>query len=122
MKNLLLQIIDTIKEHNWCFKHNGACSTCGMMDVKDELKKYDIDDIIDGFEELDFEDNEIRENIVGLEKLYSLMSGPYTVWNAKSKIHRLGISLKSKAYKDPYLMRILASDYDTYWTKWEKNQ
>lgn len=119
MKNLLLQIIDTIIENKWCFKHNGACSTCGMMDVKNELKKYNIDKIIEAFEELNFEDTDVAENIVGLEKLYSLMTGPYTVWNAKSKINRLNISLNSKEYDHPYLSRILASDYNTYWTKWE---
>ena len=119
MKNLLLQIIDTIIENKWCFKHNGACSTCGMMDVKNELKKYNIDKIIEAFEELNFEDTDVTENIVGLEKLYSLMTGPYTVWNAKSKINRLNMSLKSKEYDHPYLSRILASDYNTYWTEWE---
>ena len=29
--------------------------------------------------------------------------------------------MESQEDKHPYLLRILASDYDTYWTKWEEN-
>ncbi len=121
MKNLLLQIIDIIIENKWCFNHNGACSTCGMIDVKNELKKYNIDDIVESFKELNFNESAVKKNIVGLEKLYSLLTGPYTVWNAKNKINKLRIFLESQEDKHPYLLRILASDYDTYWTKWEEN-
>ena len=122
MKNLLLQIIDIIIENKWCFNYNGACGTCGMQDVKNELKKYNIDDIIESFKELNFEDTDVAENIVGLEKLYSLITGPYTVWYTHNKINKLRIFWESKEYKHPYLLRLLASDHDTYWAKWQEKQ
>ncbi len=121
MKNLLLQIIDTIIENKWCFNYDGSCGTCGMMDVKSELKKYSIDEIIESFKELNFKESDVKKNIVGLEKLYSLMTGPYTVWNAQYKINELEVFFESKKDKNLYISRILASDYDTFWTKWKEN-
>ena len=122
MKNLLLQIIDTIIENKWCFKYNGSCSTCGMMDVRNELKKYNIDEIINSFKNLDFDDIEVQKRMVGLKKLYSLMTGPYTVWNAQDKINELKVFLESEIDKNPYISSLLESDHDTYWTKWEENR
>jgi len=122
MTNLLIEILNNITVSQWCFNYNGACSTCGMMDVKNELKKYGIDEIVESFENLDFEDREVQKYIVGLEKLFSLMTGPYTVWNDRNKIKELRELLKSKENDNPYIERLQASDYKTFWDNWSLQQ
>jgi len=122
MSNLIIQIIDTILDNKLCFNYNGACSTCGMVDVKNELKKYSIDEIVSDFEDLDFEDEEIQKYIIGLEKLFSLMTGPYTVWDNRNKVDDLKEFLKSKQNENRYIERLLASDHKTFWDNWHLQQ
>jgi len=122
MSNLLIEIIDTILDNKLCFNYNGACSTCGMKDVKNELKKYSIDEIIIGFKNLDFKDREVQKYIVSLEKLFSLMTGPYTVWHNQNKLKDLKEFLRSKQNDSRYIERLLASDYKTFWDNWNLQQ
>lgn len=119
MNNLIIEILNKITASNLCFQYDGACSTCGMMDVKHYLKKYSIDEIVDGYKDLDFENKEVQEYIIGLEKLFSLMTGPHTVWNDRNKIKELTEFLKLEQNDNPYIKRLLESHSETYWNKWE---
>jgi len=122
MTNLLIEILDRITVNDWCFGYNGACSTCGMMDVKNELKKYSMDEIIEGFESIDFAKIGFQKNIVGLEKLFSLITGPHAVWSNQDKIKRLKKFLASKQNSSHYFTRLLKSDYRTFWDQWSLEQ
>lgn len=122
MTNLLIEILNNITVNKWCFNYNGACSTCGMAEVKNELNKYTIDEIVDGFKNLDFENKEVQKNIVGLEKLFSLMTGPYTVWNDRGSIEALKDFFKSNKNTNPYIKRLKTSDYKTFWDNWSLQQ
>lgn len=82
--SILLKIIEKIKKENWCFGYAGACGTCGVMDVKKELKKYSFKDIIEAFENIDFNEKTLdRQKIDDLSNIYALITGQYTVYSEK---------------------------------------
>ena len=122
MTNLLIKIIDIILENNWCFMYNGSCGTCGMGEVKKELKKYTLDEIIDAFKNLDFKNIEVQKYICEIEKLYSLITGPYGVWKDQNKIEELREYVQLQESDSTYIKRLQASDYETFWDNWSLQQ
>ena len=117
--SLVIDIVDKILLNKWCFNYNGSCGTCGMSDVKNELKKYHINEIIDSFKNLDFENKKVQKNIVGLKKLYSLITGPYTVWHNQDKVDEFREFLKLNKDDNPYIEQLQESDYKIYWENWK---
>lgn len=118
--SLLNQIIDEIRKNKWCFNYNGACSTCGMEDVKNYLAQYKIDEIIRSFEEYDYENivSERSYYFIGLKKIYSLLTNYYEEFDFGSFEQRL-----SKLYPENiYAQEVISSNYNTYWDAWEKKQ
>ena len=73
--NILIELIDKIKQERWCFGYNGACSTCGMRDVHNEIRRYDPREIVESFEKLYIDDYEkFEEYLTPLKGIYSLIT------------------------------------------------
>jgi len=122
-KNILFLIIEKILEKKWCFGYGGACSTCGMRDVKNELKNYSFEEIIKAFESLDFDNNILCEKYsIELEKIYSLITGQYTVYRRDYNFKILEDNIRNN-YPNNLLIRSLISSNDkVYWKKWREKQ
>jgi hypothetical protein len=121
--NLLFKIIEKIENEKLCFKYSGACSTCGMMDVKRELKKYSFEDIIEAFESLDF-NNEIlmKKYSDGLKKLYSLITGQYTVYYNRYDFNIFENKLRNNFPYNYFANSLIASNDKRYWKNWKYRQ
>jgi hypothetical protein len=118
--NLLLKIIHKIHDNKWCFNFNGACSTCGMQDVKSELKNYRLKDVIVAIETFDFENETLcRKYITDLQKIYSLVTGKYSVYLEKYSFFEFEKNLKNNFQDNQFVECLLEANYNTYWRKWK---
>lgn len=120
-ENILLKLIDKINEEKWCFQYWGSCTTCGMMDVKRELKKYSFEDIIEAFRDLDYNDN-VAEHREGLYKIYSLITGDNTVYTENFNFLDFEKKLKEKYPNNAIVSALIFSNYYTYWENWSLRQ
>lgn len=123
-ENILFTIIDRIETKGWCFKYNGACSTCGMMSVKKELKKYTFEEIIQGFNQIDYNNEPLCiKYITALEKIYSLVTSHHTIYKTKDYSFKVFETLLRTRYPNNYYVdSLINSNSITYWHKWEQKQ
>ncbi len=123
-ENILFTIIDKIETNEWCFKYNGACSTCGMMSVKKELKKYTFEEIIQGFDQIDYNNDLLcAKYITALEKIYSLITSRNTICKTKEySFKTFEIQLRTRYPNNYYVDSLINSNSITYWHKWEQKQ
>ncbi len=126
-ENRLFIIIKKILEEKWCFNYDGACGTCGMINVKKELQKYSFEEIIKSYETLDFKNNILcKRYIQELKKIYSLITGRYTVYNALFDFNKLDEKLTKKYPKNLLVGSLISSNnksnykLSAYWWGIEK--
>lgn len=122
--NVLIELIDKIHKENWCFQFNGACSTCGMQDVHNEIRKYDGHVIIESFEKLYVNDfNKFVEYLTPLRAIYSLITYNYApLWFTSFNFKRYEKDILEK-YSDGnnYVWKhLFSSNAVTYWAAWQK--
>lgn len=122
-KNILFLIIEKILEKKWCFKYGGTCTTCGMKDVKDELKDYSFKEIIKAFESLDFDNDILCEKyIIELKMIYSLITGQGTVYKEEYNFRVLEDKIRNNSPNNSLICSLISSNDKAYWENWREEQ
>jgi len=122
--NTLIKLIGKIHQERWCFKFNGGCSTCGMKDVHNEIRKYDSYEIIESFENMYIDDGDtFIEYLTSLQVIYSLITYIYAPEWFKSFDFVQYEKMILEKYKNTnaYAWKTLfSSNATTYWKAWQK--
>jgi len=105
---------------------NLSYHSSGMRNVKRELKQYPFKDIINAFENLDFSNkifiDEYFKYAEGLKKIYSLITGQYTVYHNQYDFNVFEKKLQKKFPNNDLIDSIIMSNYKTYFENWNKKQ
>lgn len=120
--NLLNKIIDQIETKKWCFNYGGACSTCGMRDVKTYLSEYQFEEIMENFKEYDYTNNSIDPIYKsGLQKIYSLLTG-FTIFKNKFDFSEFENQLIYRYPNNHFVKSLINCNSVTYWKQWKIRQ
>lgn len=115
--SLLNKIIDQIEAKTWCFNYGGTCSTCGMIDVKTYLSKYQFEEIMQNFKDYDYSNISInRVYASGLQKIYSLLTG-YTIFNNEFDFSEFEQDLINRYPNNHFVKSLINCNSVTYWVQ-----
>ena len=122
-QNLIDIILKEIKVKKWCFNYGGACSTCGMQDVKRYLENYSFAQILNAFETYDYCKYISFDTEDGIKKLYSLITGNYYEPAKQSNFDFVEFEkrLLEKHPRCPFVRSVTFSNEKSYSEAWIKS-